>query len=70
MFILGVAVLFQGGVVLPNLSDRDGMEYVDALLPEPIFFEFDLGNIKRPLGYNPRHGIQRVVETPEGSDRG
>ena len=55
---------------MPNVSDRYGIDYVDARLPESNYFEFDLGKIKGLLGYEPRHDVQSVVETAEAMRRG
>ena len=54
----------------PWFSERYGMEFVEARLPESNFFEFDLRKIKALLGYEPRHDVQSVVETAEAIRRG
>ena len=69
-FTLGGAALVSWVEVVPNVSDRYGIEYVDARLPESNYFEFDLSKIKRLLGYQPRHDVQSVIETAEAMRRG
>ena len=69
-FTLGGAALFRWEEVVPYFSERYGIEYVDARLPESNYFEFNLSKIKRLLGYQPRHDVESVVETAEAMRRG
>ena len=55
---------------MPSLSDRNGIGYVDARVPESNYFEFALSKIKRLLGYQPRHVVPSVVETAEAIRHG
>ena len=67
---MGGAALVRWEEGVPNVSDRYGIGYVEARLPESNYFEFDLSKIKRLLGYNPRHDVQSMIETAEAMRRG
>ena len=69
-FTLGGAALFRWEEVVPYFSERYGIEYVDARLPESNYFEFDLSKIKTLLGYGPKHDVPSVLETAEAMRRG
>ena len=69
-FTLGGAALVRWEEVVPYFSDRYGIGYVEARLPESNYFEFDLSKIKRLLGYQPRHDVQSLIETAEAMRRG
>ncbi|MBI1923395.1 NAD(P)-dependent oxidoreductase [Candidatus Poribacteria bacterium] len=69
-FTLGGAALFVWDEVIPYLSDRYGLDYVEARLPTPNSFEFDLSKIKNLLGYQPQHDLKSILDTAEAIRRG
>lgn len=64
-FTLGGAAIFDWGEIVPALSERYGVPYVEARIPPPNHFEFDLSKIKTRLGYQPQHDFQSILETAE-----
>ena len=46
------------------------MEYVEAKVPVPNYFDLDLGKINRLLGFEPKHDLPSLVETAEALHRG
>lgn len=69
-FTLGGAAIFDWGEIVPFLSQRYGIPYVEARIPPPNHFEFDLTKIKTRLGYQPQHDFQSILETAEAIRRG
>lgn len=70
IFNLGGAVAFDWGEAIPFLAERYGMEYVEAKVPVPNYFDLDLGKINRLLGFEPKHDLLSLVETAEALQRG
>jgi hypothetical protein len=52
------------------LADRYQLGYVEARIPAPNYFEFDLSKIKDLLGYQPEHDFYSILETAEAMRRG
>lgn len=69
-FSLAGAAIFDWGEIVPHLAQRFQMEVVDAKVPAPNYFEFDLSKIKNMLGYEPLHDFQSIMETAEAIRRG
>ena len=46
------------------------MEYVEAKVPVPNYFDLDLSKINRLLGFEPKHDLLNLVETAEALQRG
>jgi nucleoside-diphosphate-sugar epimerase len=69
-FTLAGAALFDWGEIVPYLSERYQAPYVEARIPPPNYFEFDLSKIKRLLGYQPRHDFHSILATAEAIRRG
>ena len=70
IFNLGGAVVFDWGEAIPFLAERYGMEYVEAKVPTPNYFDLDLGKINRLLGFEPKYDLLSLVETAEALHRG
>ena len=68
-FTLAGAV-FDWGEIVPYLAERYGLAYVEARIPPPNYFEFDLSKIKRLLGYQPQHDFASILATAEAIRRG
>ena len=62
--------LFDWGEIVPYLADRCQLGYVEARIPAPNYFEFDLSKIKDLLGYQPQHDFYSILETAEAIRRG
>ena len=62
--------IFDWGQIVPDLSQRYGVPYVEARIPPPNHFEFDLTKIKTHLGYEPQHDFHNILETAEAIRRG
>ena len=62
--------IFDWGQIVPDLSQRYGVPYVEARIPPPNHFEFDLTKIKTYLGYEPQHDFHSILETAEAIRRG
>jgi UDP-glucose 4-epimerase len=62
--------LFDWGELVPSLAERYQLPYVEARLPPPNYFEFDLSKIKHLLGYQPQHDFQSILATAEAIRRG
>lgn len=62
--------MFDWGEIVPYLSDRYGLDFVEARIPAPNHFEFDLRKITDLLGYQPQHDFYSVLETAEAIRRG
>jgi nucleoside-diphosphate-sugar epimerase len=69
-FTLAGAALFDWGEIVPYLSERCQVPYVEARIPPPNYFEFDLSKIKRLLGYQPQHDFHSILATAEAIRRG
>ncbi len=69
-FTLGGAALFAWDEVVPYLSNRYNLDYIEARLPASNYFEFDLSKIKNLLGYQPKHDLQSILDTAEAMGRG
>ncbi|MCY3761729.1 MAG: hypothetical protein OXH50_10810 [Gemmatimonadetes bacterium] len=57
------------GRAIPFLAERYGMEYLEAKVPTPNYFDLDLGKINRLLGFEPKHDLLSLVETAENLQR-
>ncbi len=62
--------IFDWGEIVPYLAERYQMDYVEAHLPPPNYFEFDLSKIKSHLGYQPHHDFYSILETAEAIRKG
>lgn len=62
--------LFDWGELVPYVAERYGVPYVEARIPPPNYFEFDLSKIKRLLGYQPQHDFHSILATAEAFRRG
>ncbi len=69
-FTLGGAAVFDREKIIPYLSKRYKLDYVDAKLPQPNYFDFDLSKIKTLLGYQPQHDLESILDTAEAIRRG
>lgn len=69
-FTLAGAATFDWGEIVPFLSQRYGIPYVEARIPPPNHFAFDLTKIKSLLGYEPQHDFHSILETAEAIRRG
>jgi UDP-glucose 4-epimerase len=69
-FNLAGAALFDWGEIVPYLARRYQLGYVEARIPVPNYFEFDLSKIKTFLGYQPQHDLNSILETAEAIQRG
>lgn len=69
-FTLAGAALFDWGEIVPYLAERYELGYVEARIPPPNYFEFDLSKIKSHLGYQPQHDFYSILETAEAIRRG
>ena len=69
-FTLGGAAIFDREKIIPYLSKRYELDYVDAKLPQPNYFDFDLSKIKILLGYQPQHDLESILDTAEAMRRG
>ncbi len=69
-FTLSGAALFRWDEIVPYLSERYGLEYVEARIPFAGHHEFDLSKIVDLLGYKPVHDFNSVLETAEAMRRG
>ena len=69
-FTLSGAALFRWDEIVPYLSDRYKLEYVEARIPLGLYHEFDLSKIVNLLGYKPAHDFDSVLETAEAIRRG
>ena len=69
-FTLAGAALFVSDEVIPYLSERYQIEYAEAKLPNPNYFEFDLSKIRTLLGYRPQHDLPSVLDAAEAMHRG
>ena len=61
---------FDWGEVIPYLSARYKLDFVEARVPDPTLFEFDVGKAKAMLGYRPRHDLESILDTAEAMRRG
>ena len=61
---------FDWGEIVPMLSERYEMPYIEARLPFHNYIELDLTKIKTRLGFQPRHGFKSILETAEAIRRG
>lgn len=69
-FTLAGAALFDWGELVPYLANRFGLPYIEARIPAPNYFEFDLSKIKHLLGYQPQHDFHSILATAEAMRRG
>lgn len=70
-FTLSGAALFRWDEIIPYLSERYGLEYVEARVPHnALYHEFDLSKIINLLGYKPVHDFNSVLKTAEAMRRG
>lgn len=70
IFNLSGPECFDWGEIVPMLSERYDMPYIEARLPFHNYIELDLTKIKTRLGFQPRHGFQSILETAEAIRRG
>ena len=70
VFNLAGAALFDWGDIVPALSARYHMPYVEACLPFANYFELDLSKIKTLLGFQPRYDFDSILATAEAIRRG
>ena len=61
---------FDWGEIVPMLSERYNLPYVEARIPFNNYIELDLTKIKTMLGFQPRHGFKSILETAEAIGRG
>lgn len=69
-FTLGGNGVFKYEEVIPYLCERYQMDFVDVKLPQPNYFEFDLGKIKTLLDYEPQHDLASILDAAEALRRG
>ena len=69
-FTLAGAALFVWDEIIPYLCERYHTGYVEARMPTPNYFEFDLSKIKNLLGYQPQHDLKSILDTAEAMRRG
>ena len=69
-FSLAGPAAFDWGQAVPYLADRYGLDVVEATLPEPAYFEFDLNKARRLLGYEPLHDLRSILDAAEAIRRG
>ena len=69
-FTLAGPALFRWEEIVPYLAERYKLDYVDAKIPIPIHYEFDLSKIVNLLGYEPKHDFHSILETAEAIRRG
>ncbi len=62
--------IYDWGEIVPVLAERYQLDYVEARLPLPRYFEFDLSKIQSALGYQPQYDFYRSLETTEAMRRG
>lgn len=70
IFNLAGAARFDWAEIVPSLSERFNMPYVEARLPFANYFELDLSKIKTKLGFQPRHDFASILSTAEAIQRG
>ncbi len=69
-FTLGGNGVFKHQEVMPYLSERYQMDFVDVKLPQSLYFEFDLSKIKTLLDYEPQHDLASILDAAEAMRRG
>lgn len=69
-FNLGGAALFDWGEIVPFLSQKHGMPYVETKIPTPNHFELDMTKTKDLLGFSPQHDFHSILETAEAMAKG
>ena len=69
-FTLGGNGVFKHEEVMPYLSERYQMDFVDVQLPQSLYFEFDLSKIKTLLDYEPQHDLASILDAAEAMRRG
>ena len=70
VFTLAGKALFDWAEVVPYLSQRYGLDSVEARLPDASYFEFDLSKAGTLLGYRPKHDLGSILDTAEAMRRG
>ena len=70
VFTLAGEALFDWGAAVPYLSERYRLDSVEARMPYPSYFEFDLGKARTLLGYRPEHDLESILDTAEAMRRG
>lgn len=66
--LAGLTIVSERDV--PVMAEQFGVEVADVRMPTPNFFEFDLGKIRRLLGYQPQHGLNSLIDTALAIRRG
>jgi nucleoside-diphosphate-sugar epimerase len=70
IFNLSGAAIFDWGEIVPLLSERYNLPYVEARIPFKNYIELDLTKIKTMLGFQPRHDFNSILATAEAIRRG
>ncbi|HET7770784.1 MAG TPA: NAD(P)-dependent oxidoreductase [Chloroflexota bacterium] len=62
-FQLGSPTAFKWDELVPYLSEKTGVPYVDARSSAiPTYYEYDLSKARDLLGYRPRYGFREMVD--------
>jgi UDP-glucose 4-epimerase len=62
-FQLGSPTAFKWDELVPYLSEKTGVPYVDARSSAiPTYYEYDLSKARDLLGYRPEYGFERMVD--------
>ena len=69
-FNLGGAAIFDWAEVIPFLSQKFGLPFVEARIPSPNYFELDMSKTRNLLGFNPLHDLNSILETAEAMRHG
>ena len=70
IFNLAGAAIFDWGEIVPRLSARYHLPYVEARLPFANYFELDLSKARKLLGFAPQHDFDSILNTAEAMRRG
>jgi len=62
---------FTWDEAVPYLAERLGIPYVEGTARgTPTYYEYDLSKLRRVLGYEPRYGINRMIDDAVAFKRG
>ena len=69
-FTLGGKAIFDYEEIVPYLCRRYHLEAVEVQMPAGTYFEFNLGKIRRLLGFEPQHDLASILDAAEAMQRG